>query len=102
MIKRTRAFFILAALLAFTFTDVSAQPPQQSRGRSLSGRAHYSSGGSVAWIIVRLLSAKNEAVTVTVTNYEGEFMFSDLAETRYTIVLTAPGHQIATERVDLT
>ncbi|HEX8776189.1 MAG TPA: tetratricopeptide repeat protein [Pyrinomonadaceae bacterium] len=102
MIDRTRAFFILAALLAFTLSDVSAQPqPQQSRGRSLAGRAHYSSGGSVAWIIVRLLSAKNEAVTVTVTNYEGEFVFGDLAEARYTIVLTAPGHQIVTERVDL-
>ena len=103
MIDRTRAFFILAALLAFTLSDVSAQPqPQQSRGRSLAGRAHYSSGGSVAWIIVRLLSAKNEAVTVTVTNYEGEFLFSELAAASYTIVLTAPGYQIVTERVDLT
>lgn len=100
MINRTSAFLTLAALVAFTFTDVSAQQP--SPGRSIGGRARYSSGGSVAWIVVRLLSVKNEAVTVAVTNYEGEFVFSDLAETRYTVVLTAPGHQIVTERVDLT
>jgi Tfp pilus assembly protein PilF len=104
MINRTRAFFILAALLALTLADVSAQQPPQpsSRGRSVRGHARYSSGGNVAWIIVRLLSAKNEAVTVSVTNYEGEFLFSDLAETRYTIVLTAPGQQVVTEKVDLT
>lgn len=103
MINRTRAYIILALLLALTLTDASAQQQQQqpSRGRSVRGHARYSSGGNVAWIIVRLLSAKNHAITVSVTNYEGEFQFGDLAETSYTIVLTAPGHQIVTERVDL-
>ncbi|HEY6186662.1 MAG TPA: tetratricopeptide repeat protein [Pyrinomonadaceae bacterium] len=103
MINRRRAYIILALLLTLTLTDVSAQQQQQqppSRGRSVRGHARYSSGGNVAWIIVRLLSAKNQAITVTVTNYEGEFQFGDLAETSYTIVLTAPDHQIVTERVD--
>jgi tetratricopeptide (TPR) repeat protein len=102
MINRRRAYIILALLLTLTLTEVSAQQPQQpSRGRSVRGHARYSSGGNVAWIIVRLLSERNQAITVTVTNYEGEFQFGDLAETNYTIVLTAPGHQVVTERVDL-
>jgi Tfp pilus assembly protein PilF len=103
MSNHRRAFVIMAVMLAVTLPGASAQQQQQqSSGRSIRGHARYSSGASVSWIIVRLLSAKNEAVTVTVTNYEGEFVFSDLAETNYTIVLTAPGSQVVTERVDLT
>jgi tetratricopeptide (TPR) repeat protein len=98
MINRARALVILVALLAFTLPGASAQQPSQRR--SIRGRAHYSSGATAAWIIVRLSSGRSESVTVTVTNYEGEFSFSDLSETSYIVAIQAPGYQTVTEKVN--
>ncbi|HEX8141598.1 MAG TPA: tetratricopeptide repeat protein [Pyrinomonadaceae bacterium] len=100
MINPTRALVILAVMLHFAPLSARAQQPAQ--GRSIRGRAQYSTGGSVAWIIIRLLSSRNESVTVAVTNYEGEFSFNDLADTSYIVVVAAPDYQIMTERVEFT
>ncbi|HYY59282.1 MAG TPA: carboxypeptidase regulatory-like domain-containing protein [Pyrinomonadaceae bacterium] len=101
MINRTRAFVILALLPLFLVAPgARAQQPQQP-GKSIRGRAHSSSGDGVAWVVVRLLSAKGESVTLTVTNNAGEFMFSGLQETSYMVVVAAPGYQTAIEKVNL-
>ncbi|HEV2911885.1 MAG TPA: tetratricopeptide repeat protein [Pyrinomonadaceae bacterium] len=105
MINRTRAFVILAILpLLFIASGARGAPtpqPQQMPGKSIRGRAHSASGDGVAWVVVRLLSARGESVTLTVTNNAGEFQFSDLKETNYMVVVAAPGFQTAAEKVNL-
>lgn len=106
MINRTRAVVILALLplaLLFNAPDASAHRQQQQRApvRSIRGRAHNSSGDGIAWVVVRLLTGGGEHVTLTVTNNQGEFLFSDLKETNYTIVISAPGYQTLAEKINL-
>lgn len=95
------AFLIVPALL-FPLITIGARQPQQpaSPERSIVGRARNSAGESAAWLIVRLLSAKGEPLTLTVTDDAGQFSFANLNETAYAVVMQAPGYQTATARVD--
>ncbi|HVG31647.1 MAG TPA: carboxypeptidase regulatory-like domain-containing protein [Pyrinomonadaceae bacterium] len=103
MIAHTRALIILALLFSVTPLSASAQrrqpPPQQQQERTIKGRAQTTTGASVAWIIVRLLNNRSEPVSLAVTNNTGEFLFSGLREINYQVVIAAPGHQTATEKI---
>lgn len=106
MIAHTRALIVLALLFSAACLCASAQrrqpPPQQRQlqERAIRGRAQTSDGASAAWIIARLLNARGEPVSLAVTNNAGEFSFSSLREMRYLIVISAPGHQTATEKIN--
>jgi tetratricopeptide (TPR) repeat protein len=99
MTNCTRVLAVLALLFPLITTGAQQQQPS-SPERSIVGRARNSSGESAAWLIVRLLGAKGEPLTLSVTDYAGEFSFSNLRETVYTVVMQAPGSQTATARVD--
>lgn len=102
MIDRTRVLFItLALLFLYTiFSSASVAQPQQQQERSIRGRVHNSAGVNAAWIIVRLLTSNSQPVTLAVTSNTGEFLFSNLKETSYLIVVAAPGYQAATEKIN--
>jgi tetratricopeptide (TPR) repeat protein len=105
MIAHTRALIILALLFSAAPLSASAQgrqpppPQQQQQERAIRGRAQTTTGASAAWIIVRLLNNRSEPVSLAVTNNAGEFLFSNLREMNYLVVIAAPGHQTATEKI---
>jgi tetratricopeptide (TPR) repeat protein len=90
--------------LLFFFSALGAasaqQPQPSSQGKSIIGRTHSSSGESAAWLIVRLLNARGEPLTLAVTDHAGEFSFGNLSETGYTVIMAAPGYQTATARIN--
>jgi|GEM_PF-398101 len=101
MIAHTRTLIILALLFPAFMSSAGAQrrQPQQQQERTIRGRAQTINGASAAWIIVRLLNTKREPVTLAVTNNAGEFLFDNLSELNYLVVIAAPGHQTATEKI---
>lgn len=104
MISRTRTLILLALLLSAACLSAAAQrrqPTPQQQERTIRGRAQTSEGASAAWIIVRLLNQRGEPVNLAVTNNAGEFLFDRLRETNYRVVIAAPGHRTATEKVSL-
>jgi tetratricopeptide (TPR) repeat protein len=91
---------ILTLLTTFIPFGVRAQQQPSSQGRSIIGRAHQADGESAAWLIVRLLNAGGEPLTLAVTDHAGEFSFGGLGETSYRVVIQAAGRQTATARID--
>jgi Tfp pilus assembly protein PilF len=91
---------LIILTLLFPLITIGAQQQPSAQGRSIVGRAHDSQGESAAWLIVRLLNQRGEPLTLAVTDDAGEFSFVNLKETSYTVLMQAPGYQVARARID--
>ena len=86
------------AIIAFTFSCTALA--QIQAGNIIRGKVRNSSGASMAHIRVDLEAGNGPLIQQTVTNSEGDFYFSNLSDTSFAIVVSAPDYEPVTERVD--
>nr|MBA3357419.1 carboxypeptidase regulatory-like domain-containing protein [Pyrinomonadaceae bacterium] len=90
-----RIFVLTALILCFACaSDAMAQ------GHTIRGKVRNSSGVNLARITVNLESGNGALINQTVTNNEGDFFFSGLDETSYTLTISAPDYNPTSERVE--
>ena len=87
--------FFLASLLS---SAVNAQ----SEGNILIGKVREESGRPLANVLVELQTGNGGLFAQTVTTNEGDYAFSGLAGASFILVINDPGHELLTERVELT
>lgn len=69
-------------------------------GHVIRGKVRNSAGSTMAHIRVDLEAGNGPLIQQTVTNTEGDFYFSNLSDTSYAVVVSAPDYEPVTERVD--
>jgi tetratricopeptide (TPR) repeat protein len=87
-------FIFAAALFAF-----AAAPRALAQGHTIRGKVRNAAGVNVSRATVQL-EQNGTPVNQTVTNNEGDFSFTGLTETSYTVVVTAADFNPASESVD--
>lgn len=87
--------FFLASLLS---SVVNAQ----SEGNILIGKVREESGRPLANVLVELQTGNGVLFAQTITTNEGDYAFSGLAGASFILVINDPGHELLTERVELT
>jgi Tfp pilus assembly protein PilF len=75
-------------------------PAQIQGGNVIRGKVRNSAGSNLAHIRVDLEAGNGPLIQQTVTNTEGDFYFSNLPDTSYAVVVSAPDYEPVTERVD--
>ncbi|MCA1628828.1 MAG: carboxypeptidase regulatory-like domain-containing protein [Acidobacteria bacterium] len=92
--------FRLIPLIAFAaLLCASSSAEARAQGHSIRGKVRNAAGSNVSRAIITL--EKNGApVDQTVANNEGDFSFTGLTETSYTVVVSAPDYNPASESVD--
>ncbi|MDT7603968.1 MAG: Tetratricopeptide repeat [Acidobacteriota bacterium] len=88
-----RPIIFAAALFASAATGARAQ------GHVIRGKVRNAAGTNIPRANVQL-EQNGATINQTVTNNEGDFSFTDLTGTSYTIVISAPDYNPATEAVD--
>jgi tetratricopeptide (TPR) repeat protein len=81
------------ALCAFAATSARAQ------GHTIRGKVHNATGANVSRATIQL-EQNGTPINQTVTNNEGDFSFTGLTETSYTVVVSAPDYNPASESVE--
>ncbi|MGI9068750.1 MAG: beta-sandwich domain-containing protein [Pyrinomonadaceae bacterium] len=72
----------------------------RGQGHTIRGKIHNSAGTNLSGITVSLESGTGALINQTVTNNEGDFFFGGLNETSYTMTISAPDYNFASERVE--
>jgi hypothetical protein len=86
----------LAALIIF----LPAATTAQAQGNTIRGKVRNSAGVNVPQITVSLENGTGVLINQTVTNNEGDFVFSGLGDTSYVITISGPEYNPALERVE--
>lgn len=84
------------AALCLLFASAAALAQQ---GHTVRGKVRDAAGNPVARVIVDLQTGNGTPIGQTVTNNEGDFYFTDLFETGYTVSVNSPDYQPASEAV---
>src|SRR5436305_3050782 len=71
----------------------------REQGHTIRGKVRNAAGANVPRAAVQL-EQNGTPTTQTVTNNEGDFNFTELTETSYTLVVSAPDYNTATESVE--
>jgi Tfp pilus assembly protein PilF len=87
------SLFILLLCLT-TASSVAAQ------GHSIRGKVRNSAGINMPRVTVSLESGNGAMIDQTVTNNEGDFSFTGLGDNSYSVTVSAPDYNPASERVD--
>ncbi len=74
---------------------------QIQSGNVIRGKVRNSAGSNLAHIRVDLAADNGPLIQQTITNTEGAFYFSNLSDTSYAVVVSAPDYEPVTERVEL-
>jgi len=93
-----RALVVTLALSIWVSVGVSASARPQT-GNVIRGKVRNESGGTLRHVVVMLNVGVGGMVNQTVTNEEGDFVFSGLTGTSYTISISQPGFVSYTESV---
>jgi Tfp pilus assembly protein PilF len=93
---RNIAALLLGSCLVTFFCTTNAQ----AQGHTIRGKVRNSSGVNMPQTTVNLEGGNGGLINQTVTNNEGDFIFSGLEETSYLITISAPDYSPASERVD--
>ena len=89
-----------ATLVAFAALALAlAAADARAQGHTIRGKVHDASGANVSRATVQL-EQNGTPVNQTVTNNEGDFNFTGLTETSYTLVVSAPDYNTASESVE--
>jgi Flp pilus assembly protein TadD len=91
---------IVVAFLLFSL--LSSVVYAQSDGNILIGKVREESGRPLANVLVELQTGNGGLFAQTVTTNEGDYAFSGLAGASFILVINDPGHELLTERVELT
>jgi Tfp pilus assembly protein PilF len=86
--------FTMLVLCTVCATETFAQ------GHTIRGKVRNASGVNLSQTTVNLESGNGGLINQTVTNNEGDFIFSGLTETSYVIIITAPDYNPTAERVE--
>src|SRR6267142_2579558 len=98
MILRTATSTALAVLILILGTAANGRA--QGGGHTIRGKVRNSSGVNMPQVMVSLESGTGALINQSVTNNEGDFLFSGLDETSYIITISAPDYNPDMEHVD--
>lgn len=93
----SRHNIVAALVLTMSFLFIAGASPQ---GNVIRGKIRNSSGRNMSQVIVQLETGNGQQIGQTVTNNEGDFIFSGLSETSYIVVISAPDFKPISEHVD--
>ena len=93
-----KRMIILTAIMALILSCTALAHIQS--GHVIRGKVRNSAGSNLAHIRVDLEAGNGPLIQQTITNTEGDFYFSNLSDTSYAIVVSAPDYEPVTERVD--
>ena len=85
------------AVLIFCLGSATRAPGQ---GHTIRGKVRNSSGVNLPRVLINLESGTGALINQTVTNNEGDFVFSGLDETSYVITISAPDYNPASEHLE--
>src|ERR1700686_4496157 len=91
--------FIISTAMMTLILNCTALAQIQS-GHVIRGKVRNSAGSNMAHVRVDLEAGNGPLIQQTVTNSEGNFYFSNLTETSYAVLVSAPDYEQVTERVD--
>ena len=86
------ALLVAACCLCFCASEASAQ------GHTIRGKVRNNAGTNVGRVTVTL-EQNGAMINQTVANNEGDFSFTGLSDTSYTVVISAPDYNPASEQV---
>ena len=90
----------VAAALVFAFSLAAlAAPAALAQGNVIRGKVRSAAGANVSRVSITL-ERNGAMIDQTVTNNEGDFNFSGLSGTSYTVIASAPDYNPASEPVD--
>src|SRR4028119_660049 len=89
-----------ALVFALFFLACCAVPSALAQGHSIRGKVRTSAGFNVPRVTVSLESGNGALIDQTVANNEGDFFFGNLSEPSYTVTVSAPDFNPASERVE--
>src|SRR5689334_7115823 len=87
-----------AALIFLALAVLPRAKAQQ--GHVIRGKVRNSAGVNLPRVTVDLQTGMGALIEQTVTNNEGDFIFSGLSETSYVVVAGAPDYNSVSERVE--
>jgi TolA-binding protein len=87
--------FVAIAVLLFCFHAVAF-----GQGHVIRGKVRSASGPNLPRITVSLESGNGALLNQTVTNNEGDFLFGNLGDNSYVIMVSAPDYNLVSERVE--
>ncbi|HEX8887953.1 MAG TPA: tetratricopeptide repeat protein [Pyrinomonadaceae bacterium] len=89
------------ARAAFIFLVLALSPSAKAQqGHVIRGKVRNSAGVNLPRVTVDLQTGTGALIEQTVTNNEGDFIFSGLSETSYVVAAGAPDYNSVAERVD--
>ena len=91
-VRDRRLVLVIAVLLACSGSVVA-------QGHVIRGKVRNTAGVNIGRMSITL-ERNGAMVEQTVTNNEGDFTFSGLTDTSYTVVVSAPDYDRASESVD--
>jgi tetratricopeptide (TPR) repeat protein len=94
---RQAAAPLLALLLTLLLHGTAASAQQ---GHSIRGKVRDASGNVVPRLIVDLQNGSGAGVGQTTTGTEGDFAFTGLTDSSYTVSVRSPDHELAAESVE--
>src|ERR1051326_5421327 len=96
---RSSSFIIIALLLIFSYTAISAQGrlsagAPRTGGTSISGVVRYQIGGQPAeFVVVSLESNIGGIITQIRTDRSGKFQFTNIGQDQFRVVIRHPGYK---------
>ena len=72
---------------------------QAQGGHSIRGKARNAAGKNLAQVFIDLQNSNGVPVGQTTTNNEGDFQFSNLTDSGYTVTASSSGYNSASEQV---
>jgi Tfp pilus assembly protein PilF len=87
--------FLLTLVCCLAITSSAA-----AQGHTIRGKVRNSAGVNLPRVTVSLETGTGAMINQTVTNNEGDFVFSGLSENSYTLTVSAPDYGPANERVE--
>ena len=92
------SFSALPALLAAFTCCLLCAAEARAQGHTIRGKVRNAAGANVGRVTVTL-EQNGAMINQTVANNEGDFFFSGLGDTSYTVVINAPDYMPASESV---
>ena len=94
----SRTFIPLIIILLLHLSHVIGATAQQ--GNTIRGKVRDSSGKNVSSIIVELQTGNGLPINQVVTTNEGDFFFTGLMDTSYSIVISNANYNAVSERIE--
>lgn len=90
----------IPTLLVTLVLCLMAASSAAAQGHTIRGKVRDSAGVNMARVTVSLESGNGAMINQTVTNNEGDFAFTGLSDNSYSVIVSAPDYNPASERVD--